>query len=167
MNTHNNLKPFPCGYPGCPRMFTVRSNAKRHLRTHGVDISAPRETPTLPYIVGFDTPTVVSEPAGAAPHELAKTPYKLRWMPPSLSAQTNASNLTSLSDEESDSDDAQEEDLSSRSGDWDSRLTIPLQPVSPDSAHGNDPHRPFEERDSFVKAPPYPYHPSQVCLFSI
>lgn len=28
---------YACGFPGCTRTFGVRSNAKRHLRTHGVN----------------------------------------------------------------------------------------------------------------------------------
>ncbi|KAF8068927.1 hypothetical protein FPV67DRAFT_1393001, partial [Lyophyllum atratum] len=83
MNTHNNLKPFSCGFVGCPRTFTVRSNAKRHLRTHGVDTMGTHESTAAPYVVGFSTPTIM-QPA-AATHEMAKLPYKLRWMPPSLS----------------------------------------------------------------------------------
>ncbi|KAF9558083.1 hypothetical protein CPC08DRAFT_639479, partial [Agrocybe pediades] len=34
LTTHNNEKPFVCTFPGCTRRFNVRSNAKRHLRTH-------------------------------------------------------------------------------------------------------------------------------------
>ena len=49
---------FPCGFPGCTRSFGVRSNAKRHLRTHGV-IPAPATNSTdPPYIVGFCPPII-------------------------------------------------------------------------------------------------------------
>lgn len=60
MNTHSNAKPFPCGFPGCTRSFGVRSNAKRHLRTHGV-IPTPSVNPNsadAPYIVGFCPPMI-------------------------------------------------------------------------------------------------------------
>ncbi|KAF9030369.1 hypothetical protein BDZ89DRAFT_949821 [Hymenopellis radicata] len=35
MNSHNNIRPYGCPFPGCEKTFGVRSNAKRHLRTHG------------------------------------------------------------------------------------------------------------------------------------
>ncbi|KAF8155562.1 hypothetical protein B0H34DRAFT_635627, partial [Crassisporium funariophilum] len=92
MNTHNNAKPYPCGFPGCSRTFGVRSNAKRHLRTHGV-IPAPANTSSgeTPYIVGFSTPTILA-PHGSQHselHAMSRAPaFKLRWMPPSLSTRT-------------------------------------------------------------------------------
>lgn len=52
---------YPCGFPGCTRTFGVRSNARRHLRTHGV-IPGPSQPPgpsEPPYVVGFDTPTIL------------------------------------------------------------------------------------------------------------
>ena len=51
---------YPCGFPGCTRSFGVRSNAKRHLRTHGV-IPAPAinsNSTDAPYIVGFCPPMI-------------------------------------------------------------------------------------------------------------
>ncbi|KAI0049207.1 hypothetical protein FA95DRAFT_1456639, partial [Auriscalpium vulgare] len=36
MNVHSGAKPFHCPLPSCPKAFAVRSNAKRHLRTHGI-----------------------------------------------------------------------------------------------------------------------------------
>ncbi|KAI0266512.1 hypothetical protein BC834DRAFT_132402 [Gloeopeniophorella convolvens] len=40
MNTHSGAKPYTCPVPGCCRRFGVRSNAKRHLRTHGIIATA-------------------------------------------------------------------------------------------------------------------------------
>ncbi|KAJ7110197.1 hypothetical protein C8R43DRAFT_1139449 [Mycena crocata] len=34
MNIHNGVKPFECGFPGCPKTFSVRSNATRHTVLH-------------------------------------------------------------------------------------------------------------------------------------
>ncbi|KDQ58568.1 hypothetical protein JAAARDRAFT_95330, partial [Jaapia argillacea MUCL 33604] len=34
MNSHTGAKPFKCPIPTCETYFTVRSNAKRHLKTH-------------------------------------------------------------------------------------------------------------------------------------
>ncbi|RDB29926.1 hypothetical protein Hypma_014159 [Hypsizygus marmoreus] len=160
MNTHNNLKPFPCGFPGCTRTFTVRSNAKRHLRTHGVD-TIPAGVPlstAVPYTVGFSTPTVMPADTDAS-HEMSKLPYKLRWMPPSLSTRTNADSLSSLSDGDSDSDDL-DEDPAATNVDWRSALSIPLRAVIPSSYTINSCTR-FEERNSYLDASLYPYHPSQ------
>ena len=66
----------------------MRSNAKRHLRTHGIFPSAEHggASPSQ-YTVGFDTP-VVSDV-----HEAGRLPPRLRWVPPSLSSRTNAESL--------------------------------------------------------------------------
>jgi hypothetical protein len=146
---------FPCGFPGCHRSFTVRSNATRHLRTHGVLPTSPTDPPPAPYIVGFSTPTVM--PPSLPNHQMSKAPFKLQWMPQSLSTRTNAGTLTSLSDAESDSDDAMETETNV---DWRSALSIPLRPVIP-SSYTRDIDA-FEERNSYLDAKPYPYHPSQV-----
>lgn len=118
---------FPCGYPGCQRSFTVRSNAKRHLRTHGVELP-PSAEPSVPYVVGFSTPTVLPSSSTSAEQLSDKAPYKVRWMPPSLTTRTNAGTLSSLSDAESDSGDE----------DWRSALPIPIPRVF--FPHAHDPH---------------------------
>lgn len=48
---------YQCPVESCSRSFTVRSNAKRHLRTHGIN---PAETTgeALEYAVGSETPMV-------------------------------------------------------------------------------------------------------------
>ncbi|KAF8636907.1 hypothetical protein AX17_003158 [Amanita inopinata Kibby_2008] len=111
MNTHNNVKPYPCTFPGCTRTFAVRSNAKRHLRTHGIvpasaTPSSSGASSSAPYIVGFSPPTIVQPPEGAETHQMTRAPFTLKWMPPSLSSRTNAGKLRSVSDvEESDVDE--------------------------------------------------------------
>ncbi|KAF9010217.1 hypothetical protein BDQ17DRAFT_1235212 [Cyathus striatus] len=189
MNTHNNARPYICEYPGCQRRFGVRSNAKRHLRTHGVipqSANAPGQTP---YNVGF-SPPVVNMPS-ASGYELAPANnYKIRWMPPSLTTRTNASGLRQVSEQEAISDDSNDDDDvpgSSQSGlrggsrRVDSLLSIPLQPAIPSPCRAPEPcacsrclsgisshYSPepddasFEERNSFAPAGSYPYHPSQV-----
>ena len=143
---------FPCGYPGCDRTFTVRSNAKRHLRTHGVvPSSSVSEPPPGPYVIDFNTPTVMSS---SHTPQTDKAPLKLRWMPPSLISRTNAQDLRSLSDGESDSDDASEKKTGAK---WRLALPIPLQTVLPSLYDER-----YEERNSYLDAKPYPYHPSQV-----
>ncbi|KAF9528438.1 hypothetical protein CPB83DRAFT_766940, partial [Crepidotus variabilis] len=76
MNTHNNERPFACGFPGCARTFGVRSNAKRHLRTHGVIPQSSTGSP--PYVVDFSTPVVLQNENSGRGRQ-----FKLRWMPPS------------------------------------------------------------------------------------
>lgn len=80
MNMHTKEKPFECGFPGCPKRFSVSSNAKRHLRTHGVGLSPSDEPTPLPYVVDFEEPVVVSmdcdDSSGPTPQ-----PLSLRWMP--------------------------------------------------------------------------------------
>ncbi|TFK72474.1 hypothetical protein BDN72DRAFT_733103, partial [Pluteus cervinus] len=86
MNIHNNLKPYSCEFPGCSRTFAVRSNAKRHLRTHGVIPTPASDSPApVPYIVDFSAPTVIHSSASQGE---PKAPLKLRWMPPSLTSRT-------------------------------------------------------------------------------
>ena len=71
----NTLFPtaYPCGFPGCTRSFGVRSNAKRHLRTHGV-IPTPASNPNStdpPYIVGFCPPMIgAPQPSSSSHHQL-------------------------------------------------------------------------------------------------
>jgi hypothetical protein len=132
MNTHNNERrtswfvalfsglfyrlfntiAYPCPYPGCNRSFGVRSNAKRHLRTHGV--IPPQSTGTQPYVVDFSTPMVLEQDGrlglnggdgtgscnddddeGVPRAQRTTRPgrgrgrqFKLRWMPPSSSTRS-------------------------------------------------------------------------------
>lgn len=119
---------FPCEFPGCSRTFAVRSNAKRHLRTHGV-IPAPaaENTQPAPYVVDFSAPTVL-HPSG--PLAEPKGPLKLRWMPPSLTSRTNANTLKSVSEDESidsdvDDDSVEDSDEEQQAG----SSSIPTPPL--------------------------------------
>ncbi|KZT01217.1 uncharacterized protein LAESUDRAFT_613544, partial [Laetiporus sulphureus 93-53] len=83
MNSHSGAKPYKCPIPTCTKSFAVRSNAKRHLRTHGIFPSADHASPSQSqFTVGFETP-LVSEV-----HEVGKLPSKLRWVPQSLATRT-------------------------------------------------------------------------------
>ncbi|KAF5371786.1 hypothetical protein D9758_003548 [Tetrapyrgos nigripes] len=85
MNTHAHLKPFGCGYPGCHRTFTVKSNAKRHLRTHGINPDLFSSRPD--WSIDFEDPQIVQE-GGSGTTNLA-APSKIKWMPLSLSSRFN------------------------------------------------------------------------------
>ncbi|KAG6808905.1 hypothetical protein H0H92_002405 [Tricholoma furcatifolium] len=141
MNTHTNLK-------RCTRTFTVRSNAKRHLRTHGVEIMNCRDTPPVPYSVGFEPPSVLLPPSAAA-HEMTKVPFKLRWVPPSLTTRTNAASLVSISDDDTSDDEY-----------MDSAVDVPLPSILPSSVE-NGPDKKLEERNP-IEAPAYPYHSTRM-----
>lgn len=87
---------FACTHPGCKRSFSVVSNAKRHMRTHGVGVriedhhyplsslslSLSSEerlaSSAVPYVVGFETPVIVSTVGGEA--EGVREPVRLRWV---------------------------------------------------------------------------------------
>ncbi|KAK7048857.1 hypothetical protein R3P38DRAFT_2871762 [Favolaschia claudopus] len=57
MNTHTNVQPYGCPFPNCGRVFNVRSNAKRHLKTHFY-----RPPPPAPVQITFVQPIVVGSP---------------------------------------------------------------------------------------------------------
>ncbi|KAK7441033.1 hypothetical protein VKT23_016815 [Stygiomarasmius scandens] len=148
MNTHMHVKPYPCEYPGCSRMFTVKSNAKRHLRTHGVnpDLIAPRSD----WSIDFEDPQVV--PEGANPHP---SPSKIKWMPLSLSSRFDANKSEGDSGSELDELD----DDSSASQRYEENMSIPLRSVACSGSFGDE--MAGQERSSH---PEYhnPYHPSQL-----
>ncbi|KAF5345555.1 hypothetical protein D9758_012009 [Tetrapyrgos nigripes] len=79
-------KAFGCGYPGCHRTFTVKSNAKRHLRTHGINPDLFSSRPD--WSIDFEDPQIVQE-GGSGTTNLA-APSKIKWMPLPLSSRFNA-----------------------------------------------------------------------------
>ncbi|KAF9476312.1 hypothetical protein BDN70DRAFT_882630 [Pholiota conissans] len=82
MNMHTKEKPFSCNYPGCTRSFSVVSNAKRHMRTHGMGvIPDDSESVSTPYVVGFEAPVVVSLPEAGHASNRSDSPVRLRWIP--------------------------------------------------------------------------------------
>lgn len=142
MNIHSNAKPFACSYPGCTRTFGVRSNAKRHLRTHGINPSVPQDGDIPPYIVDFNTPIVSisqnlehHQPNGGMQHQTIQPFFRLRWVPPSLAHCTNAASLKPVSPNDSCSEDENDSDPENAGlqsgGSTLSLLPIPLQAVEP------------------------------------
>ncbi|KAG6377327.1 hypothetical protein JVT61DRAFT_15117 [Boletus reticuloceps] len=70
MNSHLGAKPYKCIVPNCDRSFAVRSNAKRHLRTHGINPSSDANLTG----VGFE------EPVDSQVHDAGKQPSRYRWI---------------------------------------------------------------------------------------
>ncbi|KAH7907945.1 hypothetical protein BJ138DRAFT_1069585 [Hygrophoropsis aurantiaca] len=146
MNSHTGSKPYKCSVPSCGKTFAVRSNAKRHLRTHGINPSTCDSSPPgSRFTVGFEEPVVTQV------HDSGKRPMTIKWIPQSLATRTRMDWLTSSPPsagiEESD------ETLTSYP-----ILQTPLPAVvSSQSDYGSG----DEERDSRIEASEYPYHPSQ------
>ncbi|TRM65584.1 hypothetical protein BD626DRAFT_489221 [Schizophyllum amplum] len=91
MNSHNNVKPYVCGFHDCSLRFTVQSNARRHRRnTHGAEFAlewkeAERRQPPKELAITFDDPVVNSQ-------TYLEAPRQLMWLPPT--------DLTALEDEQ-------------------------------------------------------------------
>ncbi|KAI5833394.1 hypothetical protein K523DRAFT_232963 [Schizophyllum commune Tattone D] len=81
MNSHNNVKPYICGFHECNLRFTVQSNARRHRRNaHGNEFAqqyeeAERRQPPKQPNITFDDPVVNSQ-------IFLEAPRQLMWLPP-------------------------------------------------------------------------------------
>jgi len=75
MNSHTGEQPFACIVPGCAKRFSVQSNARRHLSTHGIDPKTARLSaePSLPF-TGFEAPVIATSTQPLA------VPTKLKWV---------------------------------------------------------------------------------------
>ncbi|KAH7927964.1 hypothetical protein BV22DRAFT_1005884 [Leucogyrophana mollusca] len=75
-NSHIGLKPFKCSVPTCSKTFTVRSNARRHLQTHGINPSTYDPLPpSSPFSVDFEEPIVTHI------HDRGRRPTTIKWVP--------------------------------------------------------------------------------------
>ncbi|KIJ17037.1 hypothetical protein PAXINDRAFT_167862 [Paxillus involutus ATCC 200175] len=82
MNTHSGAKPYERTVSGCDTRFAPRANARRHLRTHGIDPSSFDNAPSGPaFMAGFD------EPLTTQVHDTGKQPSRYRWIPQTLSSR--------------------------------------------------------------------------------
>jgi len=133
MNSHSGMKPYRCPVETCNKSFAVRSNAKRHLRTHGINPTADTASKALEYSVGFEAP-VVSDVRQAN-----QVPVMLKWVPQSLTSRTTIAWNNKSSDSESDGEDSFP------------TLSVPLSPATPSSLAWDCDYSSGEDN--------HPYHP--------
>lgn len=104
----------------------MRSNAKRHLRIHGINTSSVKENRSIqnsPFTVGFDTPVVAdNDPNGNIP--------KLKWVDHDLTTRESMDGFHSPS-------------VSPSSADEGGRETMPPSPMG--SAYSSE--QPFDGYD--------------------
>ncbi|KAJ7918454.1 hypothetical protein B0H13DRAFT_291965 [Mycena leptocephala] len=88
MNVHNNARPYTCGFPNCPKTFSVRSNARRHYRTHGE--RPPQRDSPVQFQAGFKFAELIDAPEQPLPPplSLSQAPFRVRWVPPNTTALT-------------------------------------------------------------------------------
>ncbi|KDQ58542.1 hypothetical protein JAAARDRAFT_128575 [Jaapia argillacea MUCL 33604] len=179
MNSHNGAKPYKCHVEGCNKAFAVRSNAKRHLRVHGINPSSaafakqPANTVSR-FATAYEAPPNSyggSSPSDPIAQIQVPVPKNLKWVPLSLATRTNAHELKREDSVEVEADySSTSEDLgelgdddgggmtTGGSADSSPLLSVPLPPVVP-NWHGDSD---YEERNSYAETGAYPYHPSQV-----
>lgn len=139
---------YKCPIPTCTKSFAVRSNAKRHLRTHGIFPTCEQSNAPAQFTVGFDAPIVSDAP------QAGKLPSKLRWVPQSLATRTNADHLKDVG---SDSEDEYPPSCPV--------VSVPLPAVVPSSPKWNTDDRYHdEERNSYEQVGSSPYLTSQVSI---
>ena len=117
----------------------MRSNAKRHLRTHGINPATETSSKALEYTVGFEIPMVSDV------QQASQVPVTLKWVPQSLTSRTTIAWNNRSSDSESDGEDSFP------------TLSAPLSPVTSSWDCGySSGESVYEGGDN------HPYHPRNV-----
>lgn len=75
-----SLSAYKCPVPSCAKSFTVRSNAKRHIRTHGLHSPSPQAAK-------FATPTG-RDSSLASTDDDSQRALRIRWVGQNLDDQT-------------------------------------------------------------------------------
>ncbi|KAK7048836.1 hypothetical protein R3P38DRAFT_1879047 [Favolaschia claudopus] len=87
MNTHNKVSPYRCQYPGCPKSFNVRSNARRHAKIHtdkpaGVAASANMQIKFAQTIIEAPHPDYPPDPSSDS-----RPAFNVRWVGPNVTVR--------------------------------------------------------------------------------
>jgi len=133
---------YRCLVESCNKSFAVRSNAKRHLRTHGINPATETTSKTLEYSVGFETPMVSDV------RQANQVPVMLKWVPQSLTSRTTIAWNNKSSDSESDGEDSFP------------TLSVPLSPATPSSLAWDCGYSSGES--AYEGGDNHPYHPRNV-----
>ncbi|KAF9024276.1 hypothetical protein BDZ89DRAFT_954869 [Hymenopellis radicata] len=100
MNSHNGIRPFPCTFPGCEKTFGVRSNMKRHLRTHGPppaemdywQLEYPHSSPSTPQSVHPPDSAIRTTQSWSPPNAFEASFYEAGYSSSEYDEMDNTSN---------------------------------------------------------------------------
>jgi hypothetical protein len=121
----------------CEKSFAVRSNAKRHLRTHGIySLPDPRVPGSVAqqFNVGFQIPQVTNVP------DVVPLPQRLRWIPQNLTTRGDVEWQKTSSPSDSEQDDEGQFDASFP-------MSFPSHSASP---HASSENEFYEDRNSYL-----------------
>ncbi|KAJ7867680.1 hypothetical protein B0H14DRAFT_3441600 [Mycena olivaceomarginata] len=101
MNGHNNTRPHMCGFPNCPKSFSVASNVRRHRLIHEKLLHPSPVRPVPPVRVRFtghiDMPPLLPPP----PVSLSPAPFRVRWLPTNATVRDRSTRPTKRSEKKS------------------------------------------------------------------
>ncbi|KAJ7848350.1 hypothetical protein B0H14DRAFT_3453164 [Mycena olivaceomarginata] len=79
---------YTCGFPDCPKTFSVRSNARRHYRTHREE-QQPRDSSSHYYLTWVEHIGLPQQPPPPT-RSLSQASFRVRWVPNNISENTRS-----------------------------------------------------------------------------